>query len=583
MNLWKSTPENSSNSYTKLLIYADIDYKNSVVDAERAVLLDFFAKNLQKVKDIFHAQGQEFIFISKETLSWLNAATELLLFVNSFPTHYTTADIPNLLEAFTLPDTAISFSENDNPYLFYFFKEDITMSLLIQKLSLYALKKTDFTLLQFFHQLAYQKTHFTDYKISYAIDLEFDKVIAQTGENTKPIAKQNSKLANSTYQDFRALENVLANIKQLQNKGLAPLLVDLLGVDNPIAQTIANNQNEVFTAIKDLLITGDFKIFVENGEIATEIVLTPIHKALYFLFLLYPEGIVAKNLPDYRQELLEIYKHLAYKESYQEMQQSIADLTNPLKNSFNEKCSRIKEVFQTHFTPTIAKNYYITGEKGKPKIILLDRNRITVANKFLANLFPTQANKENFEKLFESGVSYLQTNDFATALYYFDKILKKYTQHLAAVWNNKGNCYAGLLDFEQAITCYHTALQHDKQLQEPYSNLGKICVLQKEFDKAISYLQKSLSLGLSSDGNEHFYLGLAYLETGKLYKAYWSVGIASSDYQHLEAANYIEHISNLKKFKESYRYGSRYFGGSYQTYWVEVLGQSKELYEVLMR
>ena len=577
MNIWKSYTENSSNLYSKLIIYADIDYKNSIVDNERTILLDFFERNLQKVKDIFHAQGQDFIFISREKFSWVNSEQELLVFVNFFPTHYTTADIPNLLEAFTLRNTAIDFSENDNPYRFYFFNENITSELAYNVL-LYALKKNDFILLRFFRQIAYQKNHFTDYKISYAIDLDFDKVIAQTDKKTITV----SKLYNSTYQDFRAVENVLAGIKQLQTAGLAPLLVDLLGVTNPIAKTLVNNQNEVLKEVKDLLITDYFKIFVEKGEILTEIALTPIHKALYFLFLIYPEGIIAKNLSDYTQELLEIYKHLAYKESYQEMQQSIADLTNPLKNSFNEKCSRIKEVFQSHFAPNIAKNYYITGEKGKHKTILLDRSRVTIANEFLANLLPTQESKENFEKLFESGISNLLSNDFATALYYFDKILKKYTQHLAAVWNNKGNCYAGLLDFEQAIHCYHTALQYDEQLQEPYSNLGKICVLQKDFDKAIGYLQKSLSLGLSLDGDEHFYLGLAYLETKQLYKAYWNILDAASDYQHLEATNYIEHISKLKQFKESYRDGSRYRGGSYKTYWVEFLGQSGELYDVLM-
>jgi hypothetical protein len=147
MNIWKSYTENNTNQYAKLFVYADIDYKNSLVDTERSILLDFFERNLQKVKDIFHAQGQEFIFISREKFSWVNSEQELLVFVNFFPTHYTEKDIPK----------------------------------------------------RFFYQVAYQKNHFTDYKISYAIDfdLDFDKIIHQPKQENKKI----SKLYNSTYQD----------------------------------------------------------------------------------------------------------------------------------------------------------------------------------------------------------------------------------------------------------------------------------------------------------------------------------------------------------------------------------------------
>ena len=41
-----------------------------------------------------------------------------------------------------------------------------------------------------------------------------------------------------------------------------------------------------------------------------EIKMEPIVKAVYLLFLKHPEGIAFKCLPDYRQELAEIYTKL---------------------------------------------------------------------------------------------------------------------------------------------------------------------------------------------------------------------------------------------------------------------------------
>jgi hypothetical protein len=56
------------------------------------------------------------------------------------------------------------------------------------------------------------------------------------------------------------------------------------------------------------------------------------------------------------------------------MRASVAAICNPLNNSINEKCSRIREAFLREFTDTIACNYYITGDRATPKGIRLERN-----------------------------------------------------------------------------------------------------------------------------------------------------------------------------------------------------------------
>jgi hypothetical protein len=51
-------------------------------------------------------------------------------------------------------------------------------------------------------------------------------------------------------------------------------------------------------------------------------------------------------------------------------------VTNPLSNSINEKCARIREAFVGQFDEHFAKNYYIDGKRGEPKKISLPRELV---------------------------------------------------------------------------------------------------------------------------------------------------------------------------------------------------------------
>ena len=108
-----------------------------------------------------------------------------------------------------------------------------------------------------------------------------------------------------------------------------------------------------------------------------EIRMHPLSKALYLLFLRHPEGISFSDLPDYRQELLRMYELMSGRDSREDIRRSIDDVTDPTRNSINEKCSRIKQAFLREFDDSIARNYYITGGRGEPKKILLPREMVT--------------------------------------------------------------------------------------------------------------------------------------------------------------------------------------------------------------
>jgi hypothetical protein len=108
-----------------------------------------------------------------------------------------------------------------------------------------------------------------------------------------------------------------------------------------------------------------------------EIHMTPLPKAVFLLYLKHPEGIRFCDLPDYRDELLHIYTSFSGRDNMDAIRASINDVTNPLSNSINEKCSRIRQAFLSKFEDRLARNYYITGPRAEAKKILLPRDLVT--------------------------------------------------------------------------------------------------------------------------------------------------------------------------------------------------------------
>ena len=126
-----------------------------------------------------------------------------------------------------------------------------------------------------------------------------------------------------------------------------------------------------------LVITKDFRIFLPDYN-NMEIEMTPLPKAVFILFLRHPEGIVFKWLPDYREELKEIYLKMKPAGWTAAVEQSIKALTDPYNNSINEKCARIREAFVGKFKEHLAENYFVTGKRGEAKKITLPRELVTI-------------------------------------------------------------------------------------------------------------------------------------------------------------------------------------------------------------
>lgn len=130
-----------------------------------------------------------------------------------------------------------------------------------------------------------------------------------------------------------------------------------------------------------LVITEKYEVVLPDYKDMV-IKMEPLVKAIYILFLRHEEGIIFKHLPDYREELYDIYVAIRscqdkpFPQSEKRIRQSIESVTNPLSNSINEKCARVRAAFVSQFDESISSAYCIDGHRGEAKRIALDRSLV---------------------------------------------------------------------------------------------------------------------------------------------------------------------------------------------------------------
>ena len=137
---------------------------------------------------------------------------------------------------------------------------------------------------------------------------------------------------------------------------------------------VRDEKNKNAIKLSRLTIAKDSTI--KLADYNKEVKMEPIVKAIYLLFLNHPEGIVFKHLPDYRKELVDIYQKIKPLGLTERAIRSIEDATNPLLNSINEKCSRIRAAFLPVVDSTLLEQYTITGKSGEAKKISLPRDLV---------------------------------------------------------------------------------------------------------------------------------------------------------------------------------------------------------------
>lgn|SRR5574344_897682 len=171
-------------------------------------------------------------------------------------------------------------------------------------------------------------------------------------------------------------------IIELRKADRTDLLLDAISV--PVLEELRIEAAK--GSLSPLLITKNYRFILTSLQ--QEVDLSPIHKAVYILFLHHPEGIEFKHLTDYREELLDIYKKVATRMDVDKIEETVDRLVDPLDNAINEKCSRIKNAFRALMDEYSACYYEISGHKKQMitgsakiwyqrlKIIILPRNLV---------------------------------------------------------------------------------------------------------------------------------------------------------------------------------------------------------------
>ncbi len=140
-------------------------------------------------------------------------------------------------------------------------------------------------------------------------------------------------------------------LKKITNLGFETL-IDIIASEVKLSDIVVDN-------------AGRIKLIQYN----TELNLSPMPRAVYLLFLKHRHGIRFKELPDYCEELENIYAHVKQSSLSTAEKQKIELITTPTNNSINVQCSRIKNAVLYQFDERIAKHYYIDGSRAMPKSI----------------------------------------------------------------------------------------------------------------------------------------------------------------------------------------------------------------------
>ena len=162
----------------------------------------------------------------------------------------------------------------------------------------------------------------------------------------------------------RTPEEIAVELSQLVRELVAAERNDLLLRSIGVSVLEELRIESAKSRLSRLLVTKDYRIILVDYD-NKEVEMTPVHKAVYLLFLNHPEGIEFKKLSEYRDELLGYYMTTAKLMDKQTIIESVDMLVNPLNNSINEKCSRIKSIFLNMMDQYTANYYIISGHTQK--------------------------------------------------------------------------------------------------------------------------------------------------------------------------------------------------------------------------
>lgn len=196
----------------------------------------------------------------------------------------------------------------------------------------------------------------------------FGKSIVEEEDDTEFKCKRYIRLEETREESpediLRELEKI---VKKLRLIGVAPAAI--------------HEAIEKIELLSHLYITDDLSIYLPDYN-NIEIDLTPLHKAVYMLFLNHPEGIVLKRLEEYHSELLNYYGQASGKDDIPPRMNESVKRLEAYSNYLNTVITKIRKAFEGSFDEHLAKNYIIAGKPGEPYKISLDRELLIFEDEY---------------------------------------------------------------------------------------------------------------------------------------------------------------------------------------------------------
>lgn len=124
-----------------------------------------------------------------------------------------------------------------------------------------------------------------------------------------------------------------------------------------------------------VLVNGDMKIVLPEYD-EMEIRMPAMSRTIYILFMKHRiqsgNGIVLKNIGDYRNEIIDIYSMVKPGANEARVEESVNNLCNPLSEALNQVISRANHCIRNVITDKeLAKQYIISGSRGEEYSISL--------------------------------------------------------------------------------------------------------------------------------------------------------------------------------------------------------------------
>lgn len=204
-------------------------------------------------------------------------------------------------------------------------------------------------------------------------------------EASKPTTKSDDCL-KQIVQDYREAKSLESERQELLDN-ISALIVDYVTRTHDVLP-----QEELLNVIKgkivlsedtlsSIVVNKDKRIILPDYN-ELELKLRPIPKTLYLLFLKHPEGIILKNIPDYKDELRHIYLYEVNPNRDDDvLERSLDNLCDPEDNAaLRYNIAIIKKAVKSKIVnKKLAMHYFISGRRGEEFRIPLSRDKVRFA------------------------------------------------------------------------------------------------------------------------------------------------------------------------------------------------------------